>query len=723
MIGADFRVNDPDRCSSTCISGSAAGLVLFESAVQRSCDAGIKGRVSTFKDIEDPTTGTGTQLISCGLLQGKTKIYDIIIHFQQSTVRRLMNILDIFDLHKSIGSKKILNGISLTVGETEKVGLIGRNGSGKTTLLHLVAGLEPSEDGRISYQRGARVGYLPQEPVLSEDGSVAQEIESTLSEIRQKVERYHVIGVTMAKAPPNEMPKLLKEQEVLGSWISHHGGWETDHRIDEALAKLGVVDRNARISMLSGGMKKRVALAKLLIQAPDLLLLDEPTNHLDTGTTQWLEEFLIAYPGAVMLITHDRYFLDRVAQRIFELETGSLYSYPGGYSDYLVGKAERLVQEQGVQGRLITLLRRESAWMARGPKARGTKQKARIKRFHEMQGQRKDIGDREIGLHLETQQRFGHIVLECTYLCKSFGEACLIDNLSFDLKPGDRIGIIGPNGSGKTTFLRMIMKEEHLTSGKIIRGKNTKIAYFDQQREALDPDQRVEDVLGEGYWVTVGGERRHKSGYLSDFLFEHTDQKRLIRTLSGGEKARLMLARLMLEEANLLILDEPTNDLDIPTLQLLDDSLRGYNGSVLMVTHDRFFLDKVATGILSFEGEGKVRYTLGNFEDYQARTKNEAEAKRFELREQESPIKKSRAQSSNKRRGLSFNEQRELSRIEEEIEGLEAKKKDLEGLLSDPGEHGYEEIQKAGEELVSVEKTLSERVDRWEVLEAKRMEA
>ena len=634
-----------------------------------------------------------------------------------------MNILDISDFHKSFGPKQVLNGISLTVGETEKVGLIGRNGSGKTTLLRLIAGLEAPDDGRIAYKRGATVGYLPQEPVLDEDRSVVEEIEATLVEIRQKVERYHAIGVRMAKAPPNEMTKLLKEQEALGNWISHHGGWETDHRIDEALAKLGVVNRNERISLLSGGMKKRVALAKLLIQAPGLLLLDEPTNHLDAGTTQWLEEFLIAYPGAVMLITHDRYCLDRVAQRIFELETGSLYSYLGAYSDYLEGKAERLVQEKGVQGRLITLLRRESSWMARGPKARGTKQKARIKRFHEMQDQRKDIGDREIGLHLESKQRFGHTILECTYLCKSFGQAPLIDNLSFDLKPGDRIGIIGPNGSGKTTFLKMIMKEEHLTSGKIVRGKNTRIAYFDQHREALDPELRVEDALGEGYWVTVGGERRHKSGYLSDFLFEHVDQKRLIRTLSGGEKARLMLARLMLEEANLLILDEPTNDLDIPTLQLLDDSLTGYNGSVLMVTHDRFFLDKVATGILSFEGDGKVRYTLGNFEDYQARIKTELEAKRLEIKSKDSSVKEGKAQSSKKRKGLGFKEQRELLMLEKEIESLETEKKDLETLLSDPGAHAYEEIQKLGEKLVEIEKTLSERLSRWEVLEAKRMEA
>jgi ATP-binding cassette subfamily F protein uup len=635
-----------------------------------------------------------------------------------------MNILDVSNLYKSYGMKKILDGVSFTVGETEKVGLIGQNGCGKTTLFRLVAGIESADDGGMAFKRGSTRGYLPQDPLLDEGQTVAEAIESVLEEIRERLQRYEAVGEALESASAKEVDKLVKEQEALGHWIDHHQGWRTDHRVDEVLSRLCVPDRNERIGLLSGGMRKRVALAQLVLQSPDLLLLDEPTNHLDAVTTQWLEDFLIAYPGAVMLITHDRYFLDRVAQRIFELESGKIFSYTGGYSDYLEGRAARLIQENRSQGRLITLLRRESEWMKRGAKARQTKQKARIERFHNMQAQRKDRADRMIGLHLETDQRLGHTILELIYLSKSFGDRRLIDPLSLDLKAGDRIGIIGPNGSGKTTLLRMILGEEHPTNGRIVRGKNTKIAYFDQKRECLDPDIRVEDALGEGYWVTLGGERRHKSSYLDDFLFERADQKRLIRTLSGGEKARLILARMMLENANLLILDEPTNDLDIPTLQLLDDALIGFNGSVLMVTHDRFFLDKVATGILSFEGDGSVRYTLGNFEAYQERLRQRpasAPPDRPLHRMSEPPR---RALSPKK--GLSFKELRELEEIHRSIEGLEGRKRELEGFLADPAAHAgtpapdRNEIQTWANELTDVEKTLTEKIARWEVLESKR---
>ena len=635
-----------------------------------------------------------------------------------------MNILDVSNFYKSYGMKKVLEGVTFTVGEREKVGLIGQNGCGKTTLFRLLAGIEPPDSGVIAVKKGATLGHLSQEPLLDEAGTVSSEIESALGEAREKLNRYHVVGEAMAKAPAGDLDKLLKEQEALGRWLDLHQAWRTDHSIEEVLSRLGIPDRDAPIALLSGGMKKRVALAKLVLQSPDLLLLDEPTNHLDAVTTQWLEEFLIAYPGAVMLITHDRYFLDRVAQRILELESGKIYAYSGGYSDYLEGRSARLLHEGRVQGRLATLLRRESEWMRRGPKARQTKQKARIGRYHEMRAQQKERVDRGIGLRLETDQRLGHTILELVYLSKSFGERNLIDQLSLDLKAGDRIGIIGPNGSGKTTLLRMILGEEHPTSGRIVRGKNTKIAYFDQKRECLDPDVRVEEALGEGYWVTVGGERRHKTSYLGDFLFEHSDQKRLIRTLSGGERARLILAKMMLENANLLILDEPTNDLDIPTLQLLDDALIGYNGCVLMVTHDRFFLDKVATGILSFEGDGNVRYTLGNFEAYQERVAREREERRDAEKAFPSaePAPRTPEPAKSRHKGLSFKEKGELEEVERAIENLESRKKDLEGCLADPAAHaaGRDEIQRWGRELAEIEIALEEKIVRWEALESKR---
>ncbi|HIE64404.1 MAG: ABC-F family ATP-binding cassette domain-containing protein [Nitrospira sp.] len=638
-----------------------------------------------------------------------------------------MNILDISDLHKSFGPKKIFQGITLTVGETEKVGIIGQNGSGKSTLFQIVAGLEPPDSGKLSFKKGIAIGYLSQNPILNETRTVREELDASLGEIRVKLDAYHAVTNKMKSASPAEVSALLKEQEALNTWLEHHQGWETDHRIDEVLLRLNILNRDEKISVLSGGMRKRVALAKLLLQLPDLLMLDEPTNHLDIKTTEWLEKFLTAYPGAVMLTTHDRYFLDRVVRRIFEVNAGTICCTRGGYSDYLQARAERLLHETRVQNRLVTLLRRESEWMKRGPKARGTKSKARIGRFYQMQDQRETKEDRQIGLHLETGHRLGNTILELVYLNKTLENKLLIKDLSISLKKGDRIGIVGANGCGKTTLLRMILGEMHLSSGKIVLGKNTKISYFDQNRASLDPDSRVEASLGEGYWVTVRGERRHKVGYLAEFFFEAHDHKRLVRTLSGGEKARLILAKIMLEKTNMLILDEPTNDLDIPTLQLLDDVLVNYDGCILMVTHDRFFLDKVSTGILSFEGEGQVRYTEGNYAVYQERLKAEKKdrAKQsHQIAAQDRPPSTGEEKSPNtkKRKGLSYKEKRELEGIETKIENLEARKKELETFLQNPAAHATEKggLEAWSIEFAEIETGLQDTMDRWEVLESKR---
>lgn len=636
-----------------------------------------------------------------------------------------MNIIDVAGLMKSFGPRTILDNVTFAVGEEEKVGLIGVNGSGKSTLLLILAGAESREGGSIAYKRGATVGYLPQEPSLDDSLSVGEEIEQGLKDIRRALAEFNGISHTLSTNPP-DMEKLLARQGELTGWIEHHGGWNTDHRVAEIMTHLNIPDRNQRIGELSGGTKRRVALARLLLEAPDLLLLDEPTNHLDADTTQWLQDYLKGYPGAVMLITHDRYFLDQVVTRMLELEQGGITSFPGGYSGYLVLKEEQLAQNERSRSRLLNLLRIETAWMRRGAKARTTKQKARIGRFNTLQEQTPHKAGREAKIEFKSDEALGGTVLELTDLGKSHGGRSLVKGLTFLMKRGDRIGIIGPNGCGKTTLLRMIMGEETPDAGDVVWGKKTRVAYFDQGRDILEQEETLYDFLGAGDYVTFGGEKRHKIGYLEDFLFQPSDRMRKITTLSGGEKSRLILAKLMLEDANLLILDEPTNDLDIPTLQLLDSALASFPGCVLMVTHDRFFLDKVATGILAFEGEGAVTFYEGNYTMYRE-LKEQAQSLRNETRggKREVGTPKPEGGKVKPRKGLTYAERLELERVEQEIGELEKRKTSVEAMLADPGAYGSIEggIEGLSRDYIRLEGELFTLYARWEELEIKKAES
>ncbi|RNC67765.1 MAG: ABC transporter ATP-binding protein [Desulfuromonadales bacterium] len=636
-----------------------------------------------------------------------------------------MNVVDVIGLEKSFGPRTVLNGITFAIGEEERVGLIGVNGCGKSTLMQILAGLEDREGGTIMTRRGAAIGYLSQEPLLDDALTVGEEIERGLVTIRQVMAEYDDVNARLGEDGPDH-DRLLERQGELATWIEHHGGWNTDHRVAEIMTHLGIPDRTRRIGELSGGTKRRVALGRLLLQAPDLLLLDEPTNHLDADTVQWLQEHLIAYPGAVLLITHDRYFLDQVVTRMLELERGAIISYTGGYSSYLVQREERLMQEARGHDRLLNLLRTETAWMRRGPKARTTKQKARIDRYHDLEDRSRVEVARETSLSFVPGDTLGGTILELSMVCASRGGQTLVNNLTFLMKRGDRVGIIGPNGCGKTTLLRTIMGVDSPDAGTVVIGKKTRIAYFDQNREILDPDQTLYDFLGEGDYVTVGGEKRHKIGYLEEFLFSPSDRMRKIDTLSGGEKSRLILARLMLADANLLILDEPTNDLDIPTLQLLDDALVRFPGCVLMVTHDRFFLDKVATGILAFEGEGTVTFTEGNYTLYRE-LKAQDRAARGEVgaaRSGNSVEKAGIPREKPRKRGLTFAERQELERVEAEIERLELCKGEVETALADPAAYAGVAGGVAGisAEFARLEAELEVLLGRWEELEVKRSE-
>ena len=637
-----------------------------------------------------------------------------------------MNVIDVAGLEKSFGPRVIMCGATFAIGEEEKVGLVGANGSGKSSLFRILAGLEEIDAGSITMKRGAGIGYLPQEPLLEEGRTVGDVVEQGLGEIRAAVAEFTRLSEQMAQGG-GDMERLLARQGELSNWIGHHGGWNVDHRVEEIMTHLGIPDRHQKVGELSGGTRRRVALARLLLEAPDLLLLDEPTNHLDADTTEWLQEYLRDYPGAVLLITHDRYFLDQVVGRMLELENGGMTSFAGGYSGYLEQKQEQLENSARAHSRLLNLLRVETAWMRRGAKARTTKQKARIDRFHALQEKTTVQQRRETALRFQAGDTLGGTVLELHGVAKARGDKLLCQGLTYLMKRGERVGVIGPNGCGKTTLIRMIMGEVEPDSGRVVVGKKTKIAYFDQNRAMLDPEQTMYDFLGEGDYVKTGNERRHKIGYLEDFLFPASDRMRQIKTLSGGEKSRLILARLMLEDANMLILDEPTNDLDIPTLQLLDEALSNFAGAVLIVTHDRFFLDKVATSILSFEGQGKVVHYEGNYSIYRT-LRDQAQAVRVEEKPAKAPVVETAAQAASaapRKKGLTYAERLELEKLEQTIAELEEVKAAVEVKLSDPTAYSGEDggIGAIAVEHARLEGELASHYSRWEELEIKRGDA
>jgi ATP-binding cassette subfamily F protein uup len=635
-----------------------------------------------------------------------------------------VNVLDAADLRKSYGPTTILDGVSFALDEIGRVGVVGRNGCGKSTLFRILAGLEEPDGGRLVARRGLTLAYLPQKPSLDSGATVRQVLESNLGESRAKLRRHQALGEALVRARGPEATRLLAEQEEVHAWLDHHGAWTLDHRVEEICTRFGIRDPEARVGSLSGGWGQRVALAGILLGRPDVLLLDEPTNQLDAETVEWLEEHLRGYPGALLLVTHDRYFLDRVVSRMFELEGGHLTAYEGGYSAYLAQKAELLAREESSQTRLLNLLRREEAWLARGAKARTTKQKARIDRVEELRGQKSSGPRKELSLDLAPGEglRLGGTILEASGLTVAVGGQTLVRDFDFALRKGQRVGILGPNGCGKTSLLRALLGAIPSAAGGVTLGKNTRVGYLDQVRSGLDASQTVEESLGEGEWVSLPGpgeRKRHKSGYLDDFLFARADQRKPVSTLSGGERARLLLAKLLLVGANVLVLDEPTNDLDIPTLQVLDEALAEFPGCVLMVTHDRYFLDRVATGILHFEGDGRVVFYEGNYETFCRLRAQRREAARGAVPPAPRVEPRRRPQSGS---GLSYREREKLASVEREVAGVEARKKTVEALLADPSSltGGHRELQRLSEEFTELEGRLEALLARWEELESKR---
>ncbi|CAN5815766.1 ABC-F family ATP-binding cassette domain-containing protein [soil metagenome] len=631
-----------------------------------------------------------------------------------------MNILNVQSLRKSFGSRTLFDGVSFAIDEGEKVGFVGSNGSGKTTLFRTVAGQEGMEGGTMAVRRGAVVGYLAQEPDFGEGVTIHSAVAGGNPELQAALREYHQIAATLSAG--GDPGKLLDRQGALMTRIETLGGWDWETRVETMLTKVGLDGWDRPVRGLSGGERKRAALARVLLQQPDLLMLDEPTNHLDADTTLWLEDYLLDYPGAVMLITHDRYFLDRVVTRMIEVSRAELTTFPGGYTEYLEAKAERTERMQVEQEKRIKLIEQELAWVKRSPPARTGKQKARIKRLGHTQGKQaeKALPTLQVAeIRFGDPPRLGRTVLELKGVSKGYGDRTLIDEFDAMLRAGERIGVIGPNGAGKTTLLKILLGLEDADAGEVEWGKNTRVAYFDQKREDLDPDQTILQSISDQDWVMVAGSRLHVRSYLERFLFPTSSHEQKVRSLSGGERNRLLLARLLLEDANLLVLDEPTNDLDLVTLQVLESALAEFPGCVLVVTHDRFFLDKIATALFIFEGGGVVHRHEGSYDLYRRlREQREAEAASTRVTAAKASATR-QAQPAHTARRLTYLEKRELDGMEAAILAAEEERERLAAVLQDP--EFYSDTPDRVGEVSAAFRTATEQVEslytRWAELE------
>jgi ATP-binding cassette subfamily F protein uup len=633
-----------------------------------------------------------------------------------------MAVLSLSNAHLAFGHVALLDGAAFSLEAGERLGLIGRNGAGKSSMLKIIAGLEKLDDGLLQMTQGVRICYVPQEPVFEPGHSVFEAVSEGVAEARAVRQAYeeHADGV--------DLDALQTRIEALDAW-----NWE--QRVDTTLAQLHL-DGTRDIGQLSGGMKKRVALAQALVAVPDVLLLDEPTNHLDLDSIAWLEELLRGFKGSVMLITHDRAFLDGVATRIVELDRGIIRSYPGNFSAYERMKEDQLASDALANARADKLLAQEEVWIRKGVEARRTRSVARIQRLEVLRGQRQARRDSlgQVRLEVDSGAPSGKIVAELRDVTMQFGDRdtpkLIVKDFSATILRGDKVGLIGPNGAGKTTLLKLILGELQPTSGKIRQGSKIEVAYFDQMRSTLNLDATLADTISPGSeWVEFAGQRKHVMSYLNDFLFSPERANSPVRTLSGGERNRVLLARLFALPANVLVLDEPTNDLDIDTLELLEELLQAYKGTVFLVSHDRRFLDNVVTSTIVWEGDespGQWREYEGGYEDWKiqrdrAKALREQAARAPGKAKDTPPAAKPAAAAApvaTKPRKLSYKEQRELDELPKRIEALEAEQSALSAFLAQPESYTKEadRAMQAQARVAAIDDALLEAMERWEAL-------
>jgi ATP-binding cassette ChvD family protein len=534
-------------------------------------------------------------------------------------------------------NKVILKDIYLSFFYGAKIGIIGLNGSGKSTLLKIIAGVEKSYKGEVVWAPGYTVGYLEQEPQMDPEKTVLEVVQEGVQEVMDILQEYNDISLKfMEPMDDDQMNRLIERQGELTEKIDHVNGWEIDSKLERAMDALQCPPSDQKIKELSGGERRRVALCRLLLQEPDVLLLDEPTNHLDTESIQWLEAHLQQYKGTVIAVTHDRYFLDNVAGWILELDRGEGIPWKGNYSSWLDQKTKRLAQEEKAESKRRKTLERELEWVRMAPKARQAKQKARLGAYEKLASADAKQKEANLEIYIPNGPHLGNKVIKFTDVSKAYGDKLLFEHLSFELPPAGIVGVIGPNGAGKTTLFRLIMGIEKPDSGTIEIGETVKISYVDQQHRSIDPDKTVyETIAGNSEWVRMGGRDVNARAWVSRFNFSGADQEKKCGVLSGGERNRLHLALTLKDEGNVLLLDEPTNDVDVNTIRALEEGLDGFAGCAVVVSHDRWFLDRIATHILAYEGEGKVVFFEGNYQEYEANRKmrlGDTEPKRFKYK-------------------------------------------------------------------------------------------